>query len=186
MSKRSISRTVVRSFKRRLANVVPAIGRDRVETRKVDTVRREVRAATRDAMTATNPVVRRAVSADLLVAMRRKATLNNLRAVIPVEVRPVTLKARRADELDTGKAHRGIDADTLKVKVKLNREHRHRNADTRHGHPTEVRVERVKISVHRVVIRMISRRVVIKTIKRREHLNPNRPTMTSEVDVVAS
>ena len=186
MSKLSISRTVAKSFKRRLANVVPAIGRDRVETRKVDTVRREVRAATRDAMTATNPVVRRAVSADLLVAMRRKATLNNLRAVIRVEVRPVTVKARRADERDTDKAHQGIDADTLRINVKFSREDRRRSAGIRHGHPTVVRVEPPPISVRHVVNKRISRRVVIKTIRRRGHLNPNRLTMTSEVDVVAS
>ena len=186
MSKLSISRTVVRSFKRRLANVVPAIGRDRVDTRKVDTERKEVSAATRDALTAINPAVRRAVNVDRLAAMMLKVTLNNLRAVIPVEERPVTLKARRADERDTGKARPGIDAVTLRIKVKLSREDRRSNVDTRHGHPTEVRVERVKISVRHVVIRMISRRVVIKTIKRREHLNPNPPTTISEVGVVAS
>ncbi len=149
MNKLSISRTVARSFRRRLANVVPAIGRVRVEILRVDTERKEVSAVTPFAARVSKSVVRLVVSAALRVAKRLKGKPNNLRAVIPVEVRPVTVKAHLADERDTGKARREIDADTLRINVQAG-----------------------EISVRHVGIKRISRRVVIKTTKRRGHLSP--------------
>jgi len=86
MSKLSIWRTVARCFRKRLANVVPAIGRDRVDIRRVVMVRKEVSAETRDAKRANHSAVRRAVSVDRLVAMKLREMRNNLHAAIPVEV----------------------------------------------------------------------------------------------------
>ena len=188
MSKLSISRIAERSFKTKLANAVLPVGRVRVDTRKADMVLKVVNAVTRDAMTASNSAVHRAVSDDRPVAMMLKAMLNKLRAVTQAEVRPVTVKARRADERDTDKVRRRIDADTLRIKAEFNREEIRSNADIRHGHPTVVKVEPKAISVRPVVIkiRTTSRHVVIKTINKQERLSPNPPTMTSAVDVGAS
>ena len=167
----------MRSFKTKLANAVLPVGRVRVDTHKAVTVLKVVNAATRDAMTASNSAVHRVVSAARLVAMMLKAMLNKLRAVTQVEVRPVTVKAHRADELDTDKAHRGIDADTFRIKAEISREETRSNADIRHGQRTVLRGEPTAISV---------RHVVIRTIKRQQHLSPSPPTMTSAVVVVAS
>ena len=177
MSKLSISRIAERSFKTKLANAVLPVGRVRVDTLRADTVLKKVNVVTRDAMTANKPAVHRAVSVDRLVAMMLKAMLNKLRAVTQAEVRPVTVKARRADEQDTDKAHRRIDADTLRIKVAISRADPRSSADIRHGHRTVVRGEPMAISV---------RHVVIKTIKRQEHLSPSPPTTTSAVDVAGS
>ena len=141
-----------------------------MDTRKVATVLKAVSAATRDAMTASNSAARRAVNAVRLVAMMLKVMFNKLRAAIQVEVRPVTVKARRADERDTGKAEREIDAGPLKDKRTINRR------DTRRDHRTVVRLEPTAISV---------RLVVIKTIKRRRRLNRSPPTTISAEVVVA-
>lgn len=161
-----------------------------MDPRKVDTALKVVNAVTRDVMTANKPAFHLAVSADRLVAMMLKAMLNKLRAVTQVEVRPVTVKARRADELDTDKAHRGIGADTLRIKVAISREEIRRSADIRHGHLSVVRGEPMAVSVHHVVIRIrirtTSRHVVVKTINRQEHLSPSPPTMTSAEDVADS
>lgn len=167
-------------------NVALPVGRVQVDTRRGDTACKAVSAVTRDAMTASNSAVHRAVSADRLVAMMPKAMRNKHRAVTQVEVRPVTVKARRADELDTDKAHRGIDADTLRIKVAVSREEIRSSADIRRGPRTAVRVEPRAISARHVVIRTNSRHVVIKTIKSQEHLSPSPPIMTSAVDVGAS
>lgn len=160
----------MRPFKTKLANVVPAVDHVLVDIRKAATAFKEVNVATRDAMMASNSAAHRAVSAGRLVAMMLRAMLNKVRAVTQTEVRPVTVKARRADELDTDKARRGIGADTLRIKVETSR------ADIHHGDHTVVRVEPMAISV---------RHVVIKTIKTLMLPNPSPPTMTS-VEVVGA
>ncbi len=71
----------------------------------------------------------------------------------------MTVKARRADERDTDKVKRGIDADI------------------RSSHRTVAREQPMAISV---------RNVVIKTIKRQERLILSPPTMTSAEDVAGS
>lgn len=147
------------------------VGRVRVDTPRAVMVPKVVNVVTHDAMTVSNSAVHRAVSADRLVAMMLKAMPSNLRAVIQVEVQPVTLKVRNADERDTDKAERGIDAGTLKAKRAINK------PDIHHGHHTAVRVEPTAISV---------RHVAIRTIKTQERLRRSPPTMTSVEDVGAS
>lgn len=131
-----------------LLNVVPAAGRVRGDTRKVDTVLKVDNAGTRGAMTTNNRAVHRAGSVARCVAMMSKVIHRMVRAVTRAEVEPATVKMVRAAERDTDKAGRGIAADTLKVRATISK------VDTRRVHRKVAEAELAAIVVRRVVFRM--------------------------------
>lgn len=178
----STSRLMATLIKRRLVSVVPSVSRVRVGTRKVDTVLKVVNAGTRDAMTISKPVVHRAVN-----VVRRAATINKVmlkahRRDTRAEMELVTDKAVLADEPVMDKALLRIADDRTKISGTISR------ADTRNS--SSRADTRSKEDTHRDRLKegrgeIVVRRAAIKTIKCRNRLTRNRPTMTSAVDVAA-
>ena len=142
-----------------------------------------VNGVTRDAMTINKSVVHRAVNVVRRAAMNNKVMLKAHRREIRAEVEPVTDKADLADESVMVKVLPRIADDRTTIKGTTNK------ADTRSSSSSRADT-RSKEGTHRDRLKegrgaIVVRRAAIKTIKCRNRLKRNRPTMTSEVDVAA-
>ena len=141
-----------------------------------------VNGVTRDAMTINKPVVHRAVNVVRRAAMNNKVMLKAHRREIRAEVEPVTDKADLADESVMVKVLPRIADDRTTIKgttTQADTRSSSSRADTRSKEGTHR--DRLKEGRGAIVVR----RAAIKTIKCRNRLKRNRPTMTSEVDVAA-